>query len=69
MHETKKKAPKGKYRVIGVDMFSNEDYLIGDYSTKLKALRVVIEKRVKSQSQGTLPDRYYAYNDKGEYIG
>ena len=67
MNETKKKAPKGKFRVIGVDMFSNEDYLVGDYSTKLKALAVVDER--KSKPNGTLPDRYYAYNDKGEYIG
>ncbi|MFA5031085.1 MAG: hypothetical protein WC495_05880 [Patescibacteria group bacterium] len=69
MHETKKKAPKGKYRVIGVDMFSHEDYLVGDYATRLKAIHVVDEKKKKAQSQGSLPDRYYAYNDKGEWIG
>ena len=69
MNETKKQAPRGKFRVIGMDMFSNEDYLVGDYCTKLKAITVVTEKKSKSQCQGNLPDRYYAYDDKGNWVG
>jgi hypothetical protein len=69
MNETRKKAPRGKYRVIGVDMFSNEDYLVGDYKNIIEAMGVLVQKNQDAQKQGTLPDRYYAYDDKGRYIG
>ena len=33
------KAPAGKFRVVGVDLFSHEDYLKGDYVPERKPTR------------------------------
>lgn len=53
-------APKGKFRVIGVDTFEayNADYLIGDYSTLKKALQV-------AKAHGGTMNPTYVYDDKG----
>jgi hypothetical protein len=34
------KAPAGKFRVVGVDWFSHEDYLKGDYASEAEAYKV-----------------------------
>lgn len=34
------KAPAGKFRVVGVDLFSHEDYLKGDYASEAEAYKV-----------------------------
>lgn len=34
------KAPAGKFRVVGVDLFSHEDYLKGDYASEAEAYEV-----------------------------
>ena len=69
MNETRKQAPKGQFRVIGIDMFANEDYYVGDFNTKEEALAKLKDKNENAYRQGSLPDKYYTYNDKGEYIG
>ena len=60
------KAPPGKTRVIGVDLFSHEDYLKGDYDTPEEAFKVADEKNKKRT--GSMDDVYYVYDDQGHYI-
>lgn len=58
---TQLKAPEGKFRVVGVDTFSHDDWVQGDFDTKEKALECA---RYKS---GTML-KMYVYDDKGKYI-
>ena len=57
------KAPKGKYRVIGVDTFEgpNADYLIGDYKSINKAMKAVDE-------HGGTMNPCYLYDDAGKLL-
>jgi hypothetical protein len=54
------KAPKGKFRVIGVDTLEglNADYLIGDYATESEAIRNAADKAGQMNP-------CYVYDDKG----
>lgn len=63
MPSNKLKAPKGKFRVIGVDTFEafDADYLIGDYNTPRGAIRVAKKK-------GKNMNPVYVYDDKGKLI-
>jgi len=63
---TEQKAPKGKTRVICVDLFNRDDYHVGDYDTHKKAFEVA-DKHNKARS-GSIDDVYYVYNDRGKYI-
>lgn len=56
------KAPKGKFRVIGVDTFSHEDWVYGDYDTLAEALEVVSDK-------GGVMNKTHCYNDQGAHLG
>ncbi len=58
------KAPKGKFRVIGVDTFDRDgsDWIEGDFKTKEEALKVAKEKG------GTML-KTHVYDDKGNHIG
>lgn len=60
---TDQKAPKGKFRVIGVDTFEGPtaDYLIGDFDTRSVARRVAITKA------GTM-NKTYVYDEEGNEI-
>lgn len=60
------RAPTGKTRVVGVDLFAHEDYLVGDYDTKDKAFDIA-DSHNKSRS-GSMEDVYYVYDDQGAYI-
>jgi len=60
------KAPEGQSRVVGVDLFSHEDYLIGDYVLEAEAFQIADDKN--SQRSGPMDDVYYVYNDKGKLI-
>lgn len=55
------KAPKGKFRVIGVDTFSHEDWIQGDYNSKTEAISVADEKG------GTML-KMHVYDDKGKHL-
>ena len=57
------KAPAGKFRVVGVDLFSHEDYLKGDYASEA----VSRQGRRRSRS-GSMDDVYYVYDDQGTYL-
>lgn len=63
---TELKAPMGKTRVVGVDLFDHEDYLVGDYDSPGEAFKVADNNN--SERSGSMDDIYYVYNDKGEYI-
>jgi len=57
----KLKAPEGKFRVIGVDTFSNEDWIYGDYDSKAKAIEIADEK-------GGTMNKTYVYDDTGKHL-
>jgi hypothetical protein len=63
---TELKAPEGKIRIVGVDLFSSEDYLVGDYDDQDQAFRVADEHN--SERSGSMSDVYYGYNDQGRYV-
>jgi hypothetical protein len=56
-----RKAPKGKFRVVGVDTFDGGDWIQGDYPTKAKAIEVANDK-------GGTMTMMYVYDTKGRYI-
>jgi len=59
-------APAGKFRVIGVDLFSHEDYLVGDYSSRAKAFKIADAHNTKRS--GSMDDICYVYDHQGAYI-
>ena len=61
--EGKLRAPKGKFRVIGVDTFEGPtaDYLIGDYKTLDEA------KKVCDEHGGTM-NITYVYDEAGKRL-
>lgn len=61
--ENKLQAPKGKYRVIGVDTFEalNADYIIGDYKDRIKAIRI-------AKNEGGTMNPTYVYDDEGNEV-
>ena len=63
---TELRAPKGKIRVVGVDLFSHEDYLVGDYGSREAAFQIADEHNKKRS--GSMADVYYVYDDEGNYI-
>lgn len=60
------KAKSGKTRVVGVDVFSHEDYVVGDYDTPQEALDTA-EQRNQMRA-GAMCDIYYVYTDSGQYL-
>ena len=57
----KQQAPMGKFRIVGVDTFSNEDWVEGDFVTLEQA------KHVANQRGGEMR-KMYIYNDQGNYL-
>lgn len=55
------KAPKGKFRVVGVDTFDGTDWVQGDYKTRDEAVKIAKEKG------GTML-KTHVYDDKGNHI-
>lgn len=55
------KAPKGKFRVVGVDTFDNSDWISGDFDTKEKAIEHAREK-------GGVMLKTHVYDDNGNHI-
>lgn len=60
------KAPKGEFRVVWVDLFSHEDGVKEDCSTREKALKIADDHNKKRGS--SMDTVYYVYDDKGRYI-
>jgi len=55
------KAPKDKFRVIGVDTFSNEDWVIGDFDKSEVAIKV-------ANGKGGKMLKTHVYDDKGKHL-
>jgi hypothetical protein len=55
-------APKGKYRVVGVDTFANEDWVEGDFDTKDAALAC-------AKANGGEMTKMHVYDDTGQHVG
>ena len=60
------KAPMGKTRVVGVDLFDHENYLVRDCDSQDEAFRVADDHNTKRS--GSMDDVYYVYDDQGRYI-
>ncbi len=58
--------PKGKFRVIYVDLFSHEDGVVKDCDTPGEA--VAIADGQNRQRKGEMDTVYYAYNDERTLI-
>lgn len=61
-----RRAPACKFRVIGVDLFSHEDYVRADYDSQEEAFRIADQHNTKRS--GSMDDVYYVYDDHGTYI-
>ncbi len=66
-------APKGMYRVLGIDKFANEHWVDADYATLEEALE---QARTKTQESacdgdpdGSIATVFYVYDDTGAYRG
>ena len=59
-------APQGRFRIIGVDLFSHEDYLVTDCDSREEAFKIADEHNVARR--GSMEDVYYVYDDRGAYI-
>ena len=55
------KAPKGKFRVVGVDTFDGTDWIEGDFKTKEEAFS-------RARSKGGEMLKTHVYNDKGVHV-
>ena len=59
MEEISKVAPKGRFRVIGIDSSSDPGWRQGDYRSLLQA---------KKESKGNGSIHFRIYNDRGECV-
>ena len=57
-----RKAPKGKYRIIGVDTFDGGDWHEGDFSSKSEALE-------HARKRGGQMTKMHVYDDQGNHVG
>lgn len=58
--------PRGKFRVVGVDLFAHEDYIKKDCDTQEEAFQIADDHN--RQRNGSMDDVYYVYDDQGEYL-
>lgn len=66
MSDLRTNIPEGKIRVILVDLFDHEEYLIKDFSDREEAFSFVDKRNKKRENDMSCV--YYAYDDKGKYI-
>jgi hypothetical protein len=69
---TERKASQGKYRVIGEDRYSDEDYYVGEYETKEDAFEAANKQRNEAltvASDAVIADCYSVYDDEGKFLG
>jgi hypothetical protein len=60
--EFSRKAPPGKFRIIGVDTFDGGDWVQGDCDTIEEARELAAEK-------GGTMTKMHIYNDEGRHVG
>ena len=63
---TETKAPEGKTRLIGVDLFDHSDYLVDDFESRETALEEARAHNAKRRKK--MDDVYYVYDDQGNFI-
>lgn len=66
MIEIRKNIPTGKTRVIGIDLFSREDYVVKDCDTQEEAFNLADEANKKRN--GSMDDVLYVYDDQGNHL-
>jgi hypothetical protein len=69
--EKLRKSPEGKYKVIGVDKFSSEDWVHGEYDTAGEAVEEARRLSMNDIAAGvdsSIATVYYAYDPAGRYI-
>lgn len=59
-----RKAPTGKFRVVGVDTFDGDDWVEGDFDT-INAARIHVGKKTRGQQMLKM----HIYNDRGDHVG
>ena len=59
--EFSRKAPEGKFRVIGVDTFDGGDWLEDDFDTQEEAIKCIADK-------GGQMTVMHVYDDQGNHI-
>ena len=63
---------QGKFRVLGIDKFDNEDWVAGEFDTPEDALGFayrMTEAEKPFASDESVATVYYAYSPQGEYLG
>ena len=58
--------PKGKIRVITIDLFSHEYYIDTDCDTREEAFKIADDNN--RLRKGSMDDVWYVYDDAGKYI-
>ena len=59
-----RKAPAGKFRVVGVDTFDGGDWVEDDFDTIELA-----REHIKEQTSGQQMLKMHIYNDQGHHVG
>jgi len=68
-------APKGKFRILGIDKFEppgEGHWVVGDYDSLEEALRYARARTRQATSHTEDPNMaivYYVYDDQGKYMG
>lgn len=68
----KRISDSGKCRVLGIDKYSNEDWVHGEFNTPDEALREARELTTESKplaSDHSIATVYLAYDPQGNYLG
>ena len=55
------KAPKGKFRVVGVDTFAHEDWIVGDFADEKTAIET-------AKAKGGVMTKMHVYDDRGHHL-
>lgn len=70
------KAPKGKFRIVGIDKFEmprdDAHWVVGDYDSKDEALqraRGMSQNESKHSTDPSIATVYYVYDENGSYLG
>lgn len=61
-HQFSRKAPEGKFRVVGVDTFDDSNWLEGDFDTLDKAKSYALDKMKGEQML-----KMHVYDDTGSH--
>lgn len=61
----------GKIRVVGIDRWDNDDWLVGDYDSPEEALEAAIKEQKENDfcNHEKCIGTHYFYDDKGSFLG